>query len=258
MKKSFTLVLALFVSLSAFFVKSPVYAEGTPLFSVSSHKVSAGDIVNVEINIKNSPGIASAILSVDFDSELTLESVTYNSAIGGITQEPSALSSPVKLSWMSLNPVSGDALFATLSFKVPDGAGFGKRAISISYNPDDVCNIDENNVNFEVQSGNVEIPCPHNNIEIRNAKEPTLSEAGSTGETYCLDCGEKIADGEIVYARGDANIDCAVNIKDYVRIARFLRDNTLDISEYADVDGNKIIRLDDIVGVRRIILGDFT
>ena len=34
--------------------------------------------------------------------------------------------------------------------------------------------------------------------EIRDAKEPTETEEGYTGDTYCLGCGEKIAEGEVI------------------------------------------------------------
>ena len=38
--------------------------------------------------------------------------------------------------------------------------------------------------------------CEHKNTEVRNAKEATFDEEGYTGDTYCKDCGEKIASGE--------------------------------------------------------------
>ncbi|MBO7520006.1 MAG: hypothetical protein J6T73_04435, partial [Clostridia bacterium] len=38
--------------------------------------------------------------------------------------------------------------------------------------------------------------------EVRDAKEATETEEGYTGDTYCLGCGEKIADGETIAATG--------------------------------------------------------
>ncbi len=38
--------------------------------------------------------------------------------------------------------------------------------------------------------------------EVRNAVEATCSENGYTGDTYCLGCGEKIADGTVIPATG--------------------------------------------------------
>ena len=47
-------------------------------------------------------------------------------------------------------------------------------------------------------------PCTHENTELRGAKEPTCTEPGYTGDTYCKDCNDKIADGEVIPALGHA------------------------------------------------------
>ena len=47
-------------------------------------------------------------------------------------------------------------------------------------------------------------PCTHENTELRGAKEATCTEPGYTGDTYCKDCNEKIADGEVIPALGHA------------------------------------------------------
>ena len=44
--------------------------------------------------------------------------------------------------------------------------------------------------------------CKHEETEIRNAKDPTCTEPGYTGDTYCTVCGEKIAEGEEIAALG--------------------------------------------------------
>ena len=44
--------------------------------------------------------------------------------------------------------------------------------------------------------------CEHENTEIRNRKEATCIQEGYTGDTYCTDCGEKIAIGEEIVALG--------------------------------------------------------
>ena len=42
----------------------------------------------------------------------------------------------------------------------------------------------------------------HGETEVRDAKDPTCTEPGYTGDTYCTVCGEKIADGEAIDALG--------------------------------------------------------
>ena len=49
-----------------------------------------------------------------------------------------------------------------------------------------------------------EIPeiCWHANTELRDAQEPTCTESGYTGDSYCVDCGELLAQGEEIPATG--------------------------------------------------------
>ena len=44
----------------------------------------------------------------------------------------------------------------------------------------------------------VETECEHNNTEIRGKVAATCSKEGYTGDTYCLDCGEKISSGKAI------------------------------------------------------------
>ena len=54
-------------------------------------------------------------------------------------------------------------------------------------------------------------PCAHENTELRNAKDATCTEPGYTGDTYCKDCGEIIASGTAIPAKGHTEvIDAAV------------------------------------------------
>ena len=45
-------------------------------------------------------------------------------------------------------------------------------------------------------------PCAHESKELRGAKDATCTTTGYTGDTYCKDCNEKIADGEVIPALG--------------------------------------------------------
>ena len=48
----------------------------------------------------------------------------------------------------------------------------------------------------------LELECAHLETEIRDAAEPTCTEEGYTGDTYCTVCGEKVAEGEAIAANG--------------------------------------------------------
>ena len=44
--------------------------------------------------------------------------------------------------------------------------------------------------------------CTHGRTEIRNASNATCTDAGYTGDTWCLDCGEQIGTGAVISATG--------------------------------------------------------
>ena len=47
-------------------------------------------------------------------------------------------------------------------------------------------------------------PCAHESKELRGAKDAICTTTGYTGDTYCKDCNEKIADGKVIPALGHA------------------------------------------------------
>ena len=50
--------------------------------------------------------------------------------------------------------------------------------------------------------------CGHTNTELRNAAEGSCTEEGYTGDTYCLDCGELVTEGQVIPAghTGEASV----------------------------------------------------
>ena len=130
-----------------------------PQFKVSSKEAKRGSTVEVTVALKNNPGIASIILSVAFDSDaLTLTEVIYNSSIGGQTVQPQNMNSPVKLYWINgFADAEGDFVLATLKFTVKSGATVGDHNITLSYNVDDVYDISETNLPFEIVTGKITV-----------------------------------------------------------------------------------------------------
>lgn len=152
---SIVLALAMVLSLS---VNTAMAAPGTPTFRISQTTARPGSTVDVTVAVEHNPGIASVKLKVAFPGGLTLNSVTYNGAIGGQSQEPQKLTSPVTLNWINGTANStGDWVFATLSFTVASNAAPGSYPVTATYDPDDVYNISEDNVNFQVIAGGVTV-----------------------------------------------------------------------------------------------------
>ena len=133
--------------------------NGKKQIIISNASASAGDTVSITVMVSGNTGIASLILSLEFDnSALTLEKIEYNKTIGGMTMQPEENASPVKLYWISaLEEVAGDFILATLTFKISENAPRSNYNITLSYNRDNVYDIDENAVFFEKVNGKITV-----------------------------------------------------------------------------------------------------
>lgn len=128
-----------------------------PKFVVNSVETNSGSIVEVTISVINNPDISSIALNVTFDEKLSLTNVTYNEEIGGYSMFPANMNSPIKVTWISpLSNVSGDFTFVTLEFRV-NGYAVGELPITITYNPDDVYDMTEENIDFEIINGKIQV-----------------------------------------------------------------------------------------------------
>ena len=55
---------------------------------------------------------------------------------------------------------------------------------------------------LQVQVFAAEQPCPHINQQTKGAVDATCVEAGYSGDTYCLDCGQLVQSGSVIQATG--------------------------------------------------------
>ena len=53
--------------------------------------------------------------------------------------------------------------------------------------------------------------CSHESTEVRGAKEASCTEAGYTGDTYCVDCDTKLATGEVIAKKDHTSSDWIVD-----------------------------------------------
>ena len=128
-----------------------------PKFVVETVKANPNDKnVAVKISVQNNPGLASISLDVDYDDKnLTLTNFTYNTeAVSGASTVPfHAGTFPPCVSVVNGTAnITGDWDFVTLYFDVSDTAN-GVYDISLSYDEDNVYDINENNVSVEVVKG---------------------------------------------------------------------------------------------------------
>ncbi|MBO7519382.1 MAG: hypothetical protein J6T73_01270, partial [Clostridia bacterium] len=227
MKKVLSVLLAVILVATLSFNAVMLVSATSPQIIVSSTEAAPGETVDVTIALKNNPGVSSMKLKVAFPADLTLNKpITYNiTEAGGQATQPGKVTSPATLNWVSpFEDVVGDYTFATLSFTVADTATAGDKAITVTYNQDDVYNLDEDDVVFAVTDGKITVTapsCAHTNKTEYQAVASTCTTAGHGAYTKCNDCGTVISgsdaalpldpnnhEGEGTEVRGAATATC--------------------------------------------------
>ena len=131
-----------------------------PAIRVSKVVANAGETVDVTISVVNNPGIFAAGFTLNYDQDsMELTKVTLNSEFGGIYTAPPSLDDPVALRWeeSSLADNSNDGVMFTLTFKIKDNAIVGTYLIEMGYAKGDICNLNEDDVDFDVINGKITV-----------------------------------------------------------------------------------------------------
>jgi len=162
----------------------------------------AGETITVPIEITYNPGFMALCLDLDIPDWLTLDSVSYRNSNFGT---PSIAGNSYV--WFF---ASGDnnktGMLMEMTFAIADEVeeGIYSDCIKFTLGEGGLFNYDEDVVTLEVDNGTVAIiHCGHVETEVRDAITETCSDDGYTGDIYCLDCGEKVEDGDVIPATGD-------------------------------------------------------
>ena len=197
--------------------ENPPVDPDAPRIVVENKSASAGGTVDVDISLENNPGIASMKLEVEYGDDLTLTQVTYNDDLGGSYQLPQKYNSPVILNWYNgSDNTYGDMIFATLTFTVSENAVNGSvNDITLTYNPNDVFNISENNIAFEVQNGAV---------TVSTHVPGDINGDGSTNNKDLTRLFQYLSRWEVAVNADalDVNGDGSINNKDLTRLFQYL------------------------------------
>lgn len=160
------------------------------------------DYIDVPVLIENNPGIGFANISVVYDSSvLEAQEVTsgtvFDTVLGSIDKE----NGTVKLTFTSDEDKTDDGVLALIRFKVLQKTQDGAE-VRVRYMPGGITDSKAKAVSLNIFDGIMTASeCKHENIEIKNASEPTCTQNGYTGDKYCPDCGTTVA-GEIINAKG--------------------------------------------------------
>ena len=182
MKKYLCLILLAVMFLSIF---ATMAMADSPNFRVSEAEANPGDEVVLTISMENNPGIASFDLQVDYD-ENKLEWVdVHKGSFSGMWDTAVGQT----ITWFNSENNYDNTVIAELTFKVKENAS-EKAEVLISYEEGDVYNIDEEDVDFEIIAGGI-------NIKGKEAEEYKITIINDIGGTASVSA-EAAKEGEII------------------------------------------------------------
>lgn len=229
LKRTVSIVLLLALMFSNLLPVTASAVESGALIAIEDVNVQPGRTVDMDITISNNPGISTVIASIIFDdSLLTLNSITYNGEFGGVGSLPEKYASPVDIAWDDSDNNTSNGVFATLNFTVNETAESGTTTeVSFVYTKGDICNINEDDVDFTIQNATIIIkkgmPGDVNGDFVRNSKDLTRLRKYFAGWDVSVD--------EVA---ADVNGDGVINAKDLTRLRKFFAGWDVEIW-YGDV-----------------------
>lgn len=223
MKKALAVLLTIVVltmcSVSSF------HAVDEPRFKTEIVRGEKGDLVDVNLNILNNPGITALSVDVIYSSaDLELVSVSNGGLFEDAISTGDTNANPLRISWYasdSQNKTQSGTL-AILKFRIRDNAICSR--VNISYNPDNLFDNTLQNQSFEISNGWVLVgdkkigdTNSDNNVSIRDvtAIQRQLVEL------------EDLSDEEFVLA--DTNGDGEINIADATHLQKFLAEYEVEL-----------------------------
>lgn len=159
MKKSIALIMAVLVLMTTL-LSNAVFAANDPAFVVSNVTGKPGDTVEVTVSATNNPGIVSLKVLVGYDAEvLELVSAVKGADFSDTSFGPTT-KNPFNVLWdqsHSYENITTNGVIATLTFRILDTAAAGKSDIVLTYDPNDVYDVNMDNVAFATVAGSVTV-----------------------------------------------------------------------------------------------------
>ena len=144
--------------------------EGKLNIIIGTVSVKPGETAEVDISLVGVKELMSAAVVLRWDGRLSLKDAKYKTG-GGMTSTPdetnangepdwSGVKPPFMFNWLTLNPskaLVSDTVFVTLTFGVPDNAEPGLYEIRAAADPDNLFDTNENNVDFVIINGGINV-----------------------------------------------------------------------------------------------------
>ena len=219
LKSTLAVLLAIVLLISAMPITASAAASDMKI-TVSTKNAMAGQTVEIDVAVSNNPGVAAISLDIDYDKDnLILMGFTYNTdALAGAQTTPYNENARIPTLFMvnGTANIEGDFKFATLTFKVKDNAQENISApVTVTFDPDNIYNIAENNIDCIVVGGVVNIiSCIPGDI---NGDEKVNSKDVSRLMQYHAHWDVEVNEPAL-----DTNGDGKLNSKDVTRLMQYL------------------------------------
>ncbi len=162
--------------------------ENAPTFIMGSGIGNPGDEITLDLSIQNNPGIISAYLELNYDSEkLELLDIESTNLLKDYMGADDFSAVPYRFSWDGAAlkaDITENGIIAKLTFKVLQNLDGNEALVSVSYVPGNILNYAADDIDFQTQSGTVGASShTHSYQSVLTA--PTCTEQGYT--TYICD-----------------------------------------------------------------------
>lgn len=220
-KKLLSVFLALLMMLTVFPASMIANAANATTVTVESVNAVPGSNVEVNINVKNNPGILAANFTVTYDKGLTLINSKSGDAFSALSMtKPENYNSPCKFGWDALEIADEDikdGTILTLTFSVDKGVSANSKLnAKLSYQNGNIIDSDLNDIPVTINNGSVTI---------------------------------------IDYIPGDINGDGTIDLKDVTLVRRLVTGYSVTANKLAaDVNGDGEITMKDVVLIRRYVV----
>lgn len=220
-KKLLSVFLALLIILTIFPMSIIADALNSAIITVESVNAVPGSNVEVDINVKNNPGIMAANFTVTYDEGLTLVDSKSGEAFSALSMTaPENYNSPCKFAWDALDLADDDikdGTILTLTFSVDKSVSANSKLnVKLSYQNGNIIDSDLNDIPVTINNGSVTI---------------------------------------IDYIPGDINGDGTVDLKDVTFVRRLVTGYSVTANKLAaDVNGDGEVTMKDVVLIRRYVV----
>lgn len=220
-KKLLSVFLALLMMLTVFPASMIASAANAATVTVESVNAVPGSNVEVNINVKNNPGILAANFTVTYDKGLTLIDSKSGDAFSALSMtKPENYNSPCKFGWDALELADEDikdGTILTLTFAVDKSVSANSKLnVKLSYQNGNIIDSDLNDIPVTINNGSVTI---------------------------------------IDYIPGDINGDGTIDLKDVTLVRRLVTGYGVTANKLAaDVNGDGEITMKDVVLIRRYVV----